>query len=246
MIKIAFSNQKGGVAKTTSCLNIGGGIAELGYKTLIIDLDTQGQVSQALGLNSERDLSDLFFENCSIENVIIQARNNLFVIPGGQKLASVKREIARRDISPEKVLSEVLVGLNSFDYCLVDTAPSWDVLNVNCLFYVDFVIVPVSMEVLAIQGIVSFLKNVEQIKQYRNELVIKWIVPTFYDARVKKSEEILSQLKNHFGDKVTEPIRYNVRLSEAPGFGKTIFEYNRRSYGANDYAKLIERILKSE
>jgi len=246
MRKIAFSNQKGGVAKTTSCINIGGGLSQLGYKTIIIDLDTQGQISQALGLNPELDLSDLFFNDCDLQDVIIQARENLFIIAGGQKLASVKREIARRDISPERALCEVLSGLNSFDFCLVDTAPSWDVLNINCLFFVDSVIVPVSMEVLALQGIVSFLQNVEEIKKHRNELEIKWIVPTFYDARVKKSGEILAQLKKYFGAKITEPIRYNVKLSEAPGFGQHIFEYNRRSYGANDYAKLIERILQNE
>jgi len=246
MKKFAMANQKGGVAKTTSCVSVAAGLAELNFKTLVIDLDSQGQITQALGIVPDRDLSDLFFDRCGLNDVIIQARQNLFVIAGGQKLAAVKREIARRDISPERALSEVLSGLNSFDYCLVDTAPSWDVLNVNCLFFVDAVIVPVSMEVLALQGVVSFLQSVREIQKYRNELQIKFIVPTFYDARVKKSGEILSQLIKHFGDKVTEPIRYNVRLSEAPGFGQHIFEFNRRSTGAADYARLIERIVSNE
>ena len=246
MRKIAFSNQKGGVGKTTSCVSVAAGLAELNFKTVVIDLDSQGQISQALGIKSDLNLSDLFFDRATLQDVIVEARENLFVIPGGQDLAAVKRDIARRDIAPEKALSQVLSGLNSFDFCLVDTAPSWDVLNVNCLFFVSSVIVPVSMEVLALQGVVSFLQNVEEIKAYRNELAIKWIVPTFYDARVKKSAEILEQLKRFFGDRVTEPIRYNVRLSEAPGFGKSIFEYNRRSHGAADYARLIERIVSNE
>jgi len=243
MKKIAFCNAKGGVAKTTCCVNIGAGLARLNYKTLLIDLDTQGKVTQSLGLAPEKGLAELIEGETSLADAQIEARENLFVIAGGQDLAGIKRMIARREIRSEMVLAETLEQLNGFDYVLLDTAPSWDVLNVNCLFYTEAVAVPVSMEVLALRGIAAFIANIEQVQQYRKELKIKWIIPTFYDGRVKKSAEILEQLKKHFGKAVVEPIRYNVRISEAPGFGQHIFEYSAKSPGAHDYAQLIERII---
>ncbi len=243
MKKIAFCNAKGGVAKTTCCVNVGAGLAELDYKTVIVDLDTQGQVTQSLGITPKVGLAELIEGKATLEEAQTEARENLFVIAGGQSLAGIKRLISRRDMRSELVLSETLKNLNGFDYVLLDTAPSWDVLNVNCLFYADIVAVPVSMEVLALQGIAGFIANVEQVQKYRNKLEVKWIIPTFFDRRVKKSSEILEQLKKHFKGAVIEPIRYNVRISEAPGFGQHIFEYARKSTGAQDFAKLIERMV---
>ncbi|MDQ3237735.1 MAG: ParA family protein [Actinomycetota bacterium] len=244
MRKIAFTNAKGGVAKTTTCVNVGAGLALAGYRTLLVDCDTQGQITKSLGIRAGEGLADLVQGDAGLDDVQIEARENLFVISGGGTLSGVKRMISRRDMRSELVLSEALEDLRGYDFVLLDTAPSWDVLSVNCLFYVDEILIPVSMEVLALQGIGDFLGRVNEVQQYREGLLIKGIIPTFYDGRVKKSAEIMEQLERHFPDALWPAVRYNVRLSEAPGFGQHIFEYARKSNGAADYARLAQRLAK--
>lgn len=246
MRKVAFSNAKGGVAKTTTCVNIGAGLSLAGYRTLIVDLDSQGQITKSLGVYAEQGLAELVQGDASLEDVQVEAREDLFVIAGGRPLSGVKRLISRRDMRSELVLAEALEGLRGYDFVLLDTAPSWDVLNVNCLFYAEELLIPVSMEVLALQGIGDFLGSVKQVQRYRERLEIVGIIPTFYDARVRKSAEILEQLGRYFPEAVWSPVRYNVRLSEAPGYGQHIFEYDRRSNGAADYARLTQRLAKGE
>jgi chromosome partitioning protein len=234
--KIALTNAKGGVAKTTSCVNLGAGLALLGFRTLLVDCDTQGQVAKSLGVQAGEGLGELLQG---------EARENLYVITGGGSLSGAKRVISRRDMRSELVLSEALDGLDGYDFVLLDTAPSWDVLNVNCLFYVEELLIPVSMEALALQGVGDLVGRVEQVQQYRQERTLqKSIIPTFYDGRVRKSAEILEQLERYFPGVVLPVVRYNVKLSEAPGFGQHIFEYSRRSNGAADYARLAKRLAK--
>jgi chromosome partitioning protein len=242
--KIAFINAKGGVAKTTSCVNIGAGLALAGYRTLLIDLDSQGQITKSLGVQAGEGLAELLQGDAGLGDVQIEARENLFVIAGGGALSGVKRMISRRDMRSELVLSEGLEDLRGYDFVLLDTAPSWDVLNVNCLFYVEELLIPVSMEALALQGIGDFLGRVDQVQRYRESLRVSGIIPTFYDARVRKSAEILEQLERYFPDALWPRVRYNSKLSEAPGFGQHIFEYAKRSNGAADYARLAERLAK--
>jgi chromosome partitioning protein len=242
--KVAFINAKGGVAKTTCCVNIGAGLALGGYRTLLVDLDSQGQVTKSLGVQAGEGLAELLQGDAGLGDVQIEARENLFVIAGGGALSGAKRMISRMDMRSELVLSEALEGLRGYDFVLLDTAPSWDVLNVNCLFYVDELLIPVSMEALALQGIGDFLGRVHQVQRYRDGLRVRSIIPTFCDGRVKKSAEILEQLERHFPDALWPCVRYNSKLSEAPGFGQHIFEYSKRSNGAADYARLAERLAK--
>ena len=246
MRKIALTNAKGGVAKTTSCVNLGAGLALLGYRTLLIDCDTQGQVSKSLGVQAGEGLGELLQGEAGLGDVQIEARENLFVIAGGS-LSGAKRLISRRDMRSELVLSEALEGLEGYDFVLIDTAPSWDVLNVNCLFYVGELLIPVSMEALALQGVGDLVSRVEQVQQYREDKILKRsIIPTFYDGRVSKSAEILEQLERYFPGEVWPVVRYNVKLSEAPGFGQHIFEYAKRSNGAADYVRLARRLAKGD
>ena len=245
MRRIALTNAKGGVAKTTSCVNLGAGLALLGFRTLIVDCDTQGQVGKSLGVQAGEGLGELLQGEAALADVQIEARENLYVIAGGGALSGAKRVISRRDIRSEMVLSEALEDLDGYDFVLLDTAPSWDVLNVNCLFYVEELLIPVSMEALALQGVGDLVGRVEQVQRYREDRVLeKGIIPTFYDGRVKKSAEILEQLERYFPGVVWPVVRYNVKLSEAPGFGQDIFEYSRRSNGAADYARLAKRLAK--
>jgi chromosome partitioning protein len=242
-----LTNAKGGVAKTTSCVNLGAGLALLGYRTLLIDCDTQGQVSKSLGVQAGEGLGELLQGEAGLGDVQVEARENLFLIAGGGSLSGAKRLISRRDMRSELVLSEALDGLEGFDFVLIDTAPSWDVLNVNCLFYVEELLIPVSMEALALQGVGDLVSRVEQVQQYREDKILqRGIIPTFYDGRVSKSAEILEQLERYFPGEVWSVVRYNVKLSEAPGFGQHIFEYAKRSNGAADYSRLARRLAKGD
>ena len=247
MRKITVSLSKGGTGKTTSAVNLSAGLARAGYNVLLIDTDTQGQCSRALGVQPKAGLAEFVAGEAEQEQAIIEAREKLSLLAGGRALAGLKRLIARQDFGGERTLSEGLAPLNDqYDYIILDAAPGWDPLSINVLFYSEEILAPVSLEVLTLQGLMEFIKGVESIQKYSDKLTFKYILPTFFDLRVKKSLEIVGQLYRYFGDKLCQPIRYNVRLSEAPGFGQTIFEFAPKSAGAEDYQKLTERILEDE
>jgi len=242
--KIAIALSKGGVAKSTSCVNIAHGLALKGKKVLVIDTDDQGQDAFLLGIKPEQGLAELLSEECEINQAMVEARKNLWLLAGGKSLSNIKRAIGKQEFGSEHTLANVLKPLeNAFDYVIVDTSPSWDTLTINSLFYCEEIISPVSCEVLTLNALVEFAKRVESVKKYNEKLQHLHILPTFLDMRVKKSGEILEQLRKYYKDKVSEPIRYNVKLSECAGFGKTIFEFAPSSPGAKDYQKVVERIL---
>ncbi len=245
MRKIAVSLSKGGVGKTTTAVNLSSGLARAGCNVLLIDTDTQGQASRALGSTPRAGLAELISGEARPEEAILEVRPQLYLLAGGRSLAGLNRQIARLDYGGEKYLSKGLEMLDSkFDYIILDSAPGRDSLSVNVLFYADEILAPVSMEILTITGLMDFQKYIEGIKEYQKSLTLRYILPTFFDKRVKKSDEILSQLLAFYGDKVCDPIRYSVRLSEAPGYGQNIFEYAPDTAGAEDYQKLVERIMR--
>ncbi|NMC34031.1 MAG: ParA family protein [Veillonellaceae bacterium] len=245
MRKIAVSLSKGGVGKTTTAVNLSAGLAREGYKVLLVDTDTQGQTSRALGVKSNAGLAELILGEVKPEEAIVEARERLYLLAGGRSLAGIKRAIDRKDFGGEKTLSEGLDPIDDqYDFIILDTSPGWDSLTVNVLFYTDEILAPVSMEILTLTGLLDFQQSIEAIQKYREDLKIRYILPTFFDKRVKKSEEILQQLQSFYGDKVCDPIRYSVRLSEAPGFGQDIYEYSPASAGSEDYKSLVRRISK--
>lgn len=244
MRKIAIALSKGGVGKTTTAVNLAAGLSLAGKSVLLVDVDTQGQASKSLGINPSRGLAELANGEIAFEDVCMPARQSLWLLGGGRSLTGLKHLITRKDFGGERTLCETMeVIQDRFDFVILDTAPGWDVLTVNALFYVESVIAPVSLEVMTLQGLMEFTHNMLAIQKYHPELQLDYILPTFFDRRVRKSDEILELLHTHFSGKVCEPVRYNVRLSEAPGYGQTIFEYAPSSPGAQDYQKLTERIL---
>lgn len=244
--KISVSLSKGGVGKTTTSVNLAMGLSLAGFKVLLVDTDTQGQVSYMLGLKPKAGLTELVMGELSPEETMVQAREKLWILSGGKSLAGVKRLIGRKDFGGELTMSETLSSVDKdFDYVIVDTSPGWDPLTVNILFYVTEVLVPVSLEVMSIQGLVEFLKSIASIQKYRPQVSLKYILPTFLDKRVGKSVSILEKLQNLYGNNVCEPIRYNVRLSEAPAYGQTIYEFAPGSNGANDYRELIRKVANN-
>ncbi len=245
MRKIAVSLSKGGVGKTTTAISLAHGLALAGERVLLIDCDTQGHSAKALGVDPEIGLADLLTDQVEPDEAVFEARENLWILAGGRTLAGAKREIDRRSFGGEMALSEAMEPFEGkYDFVILDTAPSLDILSVNVLFYGREVLTPVSPDILTLHGVIDYQQSVAGVQKYNKDLVVKYIVPTFYDLRVKKSLEILDQLKIYFPDELCEPIRYNVRLSEAPGFGQTIFEYDPKSTGAQGYRTLTEKVIK--
>jgi chromosome partitioning protein len=246
MRKIAVALSKGGVGKTTTAVNLAAGLALAGRRVLLIDVDTQGQAAKALGLAPPAGLAELTTGEADPGKAVVSARANLDLLAGGRGLASLKRLITRKDFGGEQTLAEALAPLDDrYDFAVLDTAPGWDALSVNALFYADEVLSPVSLEVMTLQSLLDFTQSLGAIQRYHPELALRYVLPTFLDRRVRKSDEILTQLAGHFGERVCAPIRYNVRLSEAPGYGQTIFEFAPHSPGADDYRALAERIMSN-
>ena len=241
--RIGVSLSKGGVGKTTTSVNLAAGLALAGKKVLLVDTDTQGQSSFMLGVKPKGGLTELVTGELPPQEAIIQARKNLWILAGGKSLAGLKRLIDRKDYGGELTIAEALTPLEkNYDYVVVDTSPGWDPLTVNVLFYVNELMTPVSLEVMSIQGFGEFLKSIASIQKFRKEVQLQYILPTFRDLRVKRGAEFLEEIEKIYGDKVCSPIRYNVRLSEAPAYGQTIFEFAPGSNGAQDYRDLVRKV----
>lgn len=243
MRKIAIALSKGGVGKTTTAVNLAAGLAVAKNKVLIIDTDTQGQIAPSLGLKPEIGLADVLNKEIPVESAIIKARENLDLLPGGSALGATKIRITKELDQPQFALAQIMEPINDkYDYVIIDTAPSWDILNLCVLFYAHEVLVPISLEVLSVQGFQQFTENLESVSKYQQNLHLKYVLPTFLDKRVKRSEEIFDQLKAAYSQIICEPIHYNSKLAEAPAKGETIFEYDSVSQGASDYWKLVDRV----
>lgn len=245
MRKLAVSITKGGTAKSTTVCALSQGLALANKKVLVVDLDTQGQLRDFYGVSPQAGVAEVILDEVKPEEGLCQVRENIWLLAGGKNLGGVKNEIAKKDFGSELTLKKALTAFEGeFDYVLLDTSPSWDALFVNALFYAHEIVSPVSLEALSLKCLVNFESNLKQVQEYNPNIALKYIVPTFLDKRVKKSEELLALLTKHYGDRVCTPIRYNVKLSEAPAFGKTIFEFDKFSKGARDYSSLTQRILE--
>ena len=244
MRKIAIVGFKGGIGKTTTCVNLGAALALRGHRVLIIDTDTQANVAMALGVNTyKKSLTHVLTHKAQAKECVLRARKNLDILPSDIGLFKAQQRMVL-EMAREEIFEELFVELTDYDYQLIDCAPSVSLLTVNTLAYTEEVFIPVSMEMLAVSSVeqfVNYLKNINRV--LGRETTIRLIIPTLYDPRRKISEHVVKMLRK-IGPIVAEPIWVDTKLSEAPGVGKTIFEYASRSRGAIDYARLTEFVVK--
>jgi chromosome partitioning protein len=237
---LAITNLKGGVGKTTTVVNIGAGLALKGARVLLVDVDAQGNLAAALGLTIKHTLYEVLVDGRPAADVIAPARRNLDILAADATLLAAQPELARRP-DWSRVLQQALKPvIGDYDFVLIDCGGSLTPLNLNALVCATDVVVPTAVEFLSIKGIDLLFEQVGRVKGGAGS--IKLIVPTMFDPRQRQAIELLEQLQRRYGVLVAQPVRVNVRLSEAPAQGRTIYEYDPRSRGAADYAVLVERI----
>jgi len=247
---LAVANQKGGVGKTTSSVNLASAFAILGKKTLLIDLDPQGNASSGLGLirdqYKEANLYHVFAGEISLEEVIIPTQfENLFVVPCTQDLSGSEVELAHY-MSKEHILKESIAKLPEFfDYIIIDCPPSLGYLTLNGLSAADQYVIPLQCEYFALEGLSSFVQIVQLVRRSLNpNLKPAGILLTMHDQRNRLSHQVVAEVRKHFGGTVLDVvIPRNVRLSEAPSFGKSIFQYDPSCVGAQAYMSAAKELI---
>ena len=247
---IALVNQKGGVGKTTSTINLGAGLAKQKKRVLLIDLDPQGNLTYSLGIeahNLDKTIYEILKDEIKAKDAII-SKNGIDVIPASINLSGAEIELSGT-AGRELLLKEALTDLISkYDYVLLDCPPSLSLLTLNGLTTATEVFIPLQTEFLALQGMSKLLQTIEVIKKRLNsELEITGIIGTLYDSRKKLNKEVIDKIKEHFSDKLfTSLIRDNISLAEAPSHGQDIFTYKKDSNGATDYLALSKEVIKQE
>jgi chromosome partitioning protein len=245
---LAVANQKGGVGKTTTAINLGACLAELGYRTLVVDLDPQGNATTGLGLNPrEIDVSlyEVIIQETPLEDCIEATEfRNLFVAPASLDLAGAEIELVPA-FSRELRLKRAIDGvLDDYDFVLIDCPPSLGLLTVNGLAAASEVLVPIQCEYYALEGLGQLLRNVELVRRSLNPtLEVSTIILVMYDARTKLSDQVAQEVRTHFGDRVCRNVvPRTVRLSEAPSFGQPIISFDPLSRGAIAYRELAKEV----
>lgn len=247
---ISIANQKGGVGKTTTSINLSAALAELGKKVLLVDADPQANSSSGLGIEI-RDLSKTIYE-CLVNNIdprkaILKTEvKNLDLLPSHIDLVGAEIELMNmdnRETRLKRVLSEVDTD---YDYIIIDCSPSLGIITVNALTASHSLIIPVQCEFFALEGIAKLLNTVKIIKSNLNpSLQIEGFLGTMYDSRLRLSQQVLDEIKRHFGDLMFHTvIARSVRLSEAPSHGLSVLEYDRKSKGAIGYIALAKELLQ--
>lgn len=247
---IAIANQKGGVGKTTTTVNLGAGLAELGHRVLIIDLDPQGNASTGLGVNArtvQATIYDVIMSDAPLDDAIEPTSvRNLFVVPATIDLAGAEIELVPAFSRELKLKRAIDAVKDEYDFVLIDCPPSLGLLTVNGLSAADDIIVPIQCEYYALEGLGQLLRNVELVRSSLNPaLDVRGIVLTMYDARTKLAEQVEAEVRGHFGPRVYRTVvPRTVRLSEAPSFGQPIMTFDPTSRGAIAYRELAREVSR--
>jgi chromosome partitioning protein len=249
---VAIANQKGGVGKTTTAVNLGAALAETGHRILIIDLDPQANATSSFGLQAVEQTSlyePLLGEASISERIFPTEREGLFIVPSDLDLAGAEVEIARMANHLTR-LAETLRPLHAdetFDFVLLDCPPSLGILMTNALAAADELLTPIQCEYFALEGLVKIVRLIEQVRDSgaNKRLELGGIVMTMFDARTNLSEQVVSEVRQHFGERVYQTvIPRSVRLSEAPSFGKSILEYAPSGTAAEAYRALAREFIQ--
>ena len=247
---VSVANQKGGVGKTTTAVNLSTILAKKGKRVLLIDADPQGNATSGIGMSKEVELStyDLLVSDESIVNIIKKSEiKNLYICPSNMNLAGAEVELVSMMSREQRMKEKLDIIKSKFDYIFIDCPPSLGLITLNAFTASDSVLVPVQCEYFALEGLGQLLNTIELVRKHLNKkLYIEGAVLTMYDIRTNLSNQVVKEVKNFFNNRVYKTvIPRNVRVSEAPSFGLPITIYDPHSKGARSYEKFAKEFLKN-
>ena len=249
---IAVANQKGGVGKTTTTVNLGACLASLGKKVLLVDMDAQGNATSGVGIRKPdvtKDIYDVLVNELPIdEATLITEHENLSIVPATLQLAGAEIDLTSMMARESRLKGSLAEVSSQYDYILIDCPPSLGHLTINSFTASDSILIPVQCEYYALEGLSQLLNTVRLVQKHFNpELEIEGVLLTMYDARTNLGNEVVEEVRKYFREKVYETIiPRNIRLSEAPSHGKPIIDYDPRSRGAEVYQALAKEVVSRE
>lgn len=246
---ISLANQKGGVGKTTTSVNLGADLATLGKKVLLIDADAQGNATSGVGIQKsdiKKDIYDILVNEEPISEAILpSAHKNLDVVPATIQLSGADIELTPQMARETRLVNALKEVKDQYDYILVDCPPSLGLITINAFTASDSILIPVQTEYYALEGLSQLLNTVQLVKKHFNpDLCVEGVLLTMYDVRTKLGKQVNKEVRNYFGDTVYDTIiTRNVRLSEAPSYGLPIIDYDAESKGSKLYMQLAKEVL---